>query len=96
VYTRITTYRAKVGRLEEAQAKLGTMIPEIMSIPGIVHWISAGNPDGACVVVAIYENKAAADAAIPRAQELFGRFAEYYDSPPQPLGYEVLHLESND
>ncbi len=96
MYARITTYQAKSGKLDEANEKVETMKPEIMSIPGIKHWICCADEDGNCIVIAIYENKAAVDAAAPKAQELFGRFAEYYETAPQPHSYEVLHMESND
>ncbi len=95
MYARITTYKVKLGTYDEISEKIEEMKPEILAIPGIKHWISTGNDDGSCAIIAIYESKEAAEAATSKAMELFGRFAEYYESPPQPWGYDVLHMESN-
>ena len=96
MFARITTYKSTIDKLDEANEKVEGMKPEIMSIPGIKHWISCADEDGNCTLVAIYENKATLDAATPKARELFGRFADYYESDPQSHIYEVLHMESND
>ena len=96
MHARITTYRSKTDKLDEANEKVEAMKPEIMSIPGIKHWISCADEEGNCTLVAIYQDKATLDAATPKALELFGRFADYYESAPDSRVYQVLHMESND
>lgn len=95
MYTRVVTYKFKSENFDEANARLGDMRSEIMSIPGLKHWIMAADDELSCIVVAVYEDKAACDAAAPKSKELFGRFAEEYAEPPTASGYEVLYMESN-
>jgi len=90
MYARITTYHCKPDRLDDAMALAKELKPEIMGIPGLKHWFNNGNEDGSCAVVAVYESRAAADAAADTAKAIFSRFAEFLDSAPQPQGYEVL------
>ena len=95
MYTRITSFRCKPDKMNDAIALAEEMKSEIMSIPGLKHWFDTGNEDGSCAVIAIYESREAAEAASATAKEMFGRFAEYLDSEPQPQGYEVLLHGSN-
>ena len=95
MYTRITTYHCIPEKLEEATKLAEELKPQIMGIPGLKHWFSAGNEDGNCAVIAVYESREAAEAAAETARALFGRFAEYMDSEPQPQGYEVMLHGSN-
>lgn len=91
MYLRITTYEARMDKHEEAMAKLDSLMPEIKAIPGMKHYYSTGRvEDGKCAVIAVYESREAADAAVPRARELFGQFAEYLASTPEREGYDVF------
>ncbi len=95
MYARITTFHCKPEKLDDAIALAEELKPEIMSIPGLKYWFDAGNEDGNFAVIAIYESREAAEAAVDTAKGLFARFAEYMDSEPQPKGYEVLLHGSN-
>ena len=90
MYARITTYHCKTETRDEAIALFEKMKPEIMAIPGLKHMFHTGNEDGNCALIGIYDNREAAQAATDTVRAFFARFAEYIDSAPQPLGYEVL------
>ena len=90
MYARITTYHCKPETMDDAIVLFEKMKPEIMAISGLKHMFKTGNKDGNCALVAIYENREAAEAAMDTVRAFFARFAEYIDSAPQPLGYEVL------
>lgn len=90
MYARITKYHCKTETMDDAIALFKKMKPEIIAIHGLKHWFSTGNKDGNCVLIGIYENREAAEAATDTVRALFARFAEYIDSELQPLGYEVL------
>ena len=90
MYTRVTNFQCKPDKLEEATALAESLKPEIMAIPGITYYMSAGNDDGDCISVAVYESRDAADAAADTASALFARFDEYLEGPPQPQSYRVL------
>ena len=90
MYARITTFRSNPDRYDDATELAEELKPEIMSLPGIKFWFDAGNIDGDCVVIAVYDSKESADSAMPVARELFGRFGEFMESAPQPQEYEVF------
>lgn len=91
MYARITTFDANLDKFDETVERLRKILPEIMAIPGLKHYYHTGrSEDGKCAVIAIYESKEAAIAATPKAQELFGRFADVLASPPVPQEYDVL------
>lgn len=90
MYTRINTYHCRAEMLDDAIALAEKIKPEIMAIHGLKHWFSTGNKDGNCVLIGIYENREAAEAATDTVRALFARFAEYIDSELQSHGYEVL------
>ena len=90
MYARITTYHCKTETRDDAIAIFEKLKPQIMEIPGLKHLFHTGNEDGNCALIGIYENREAAEAATDKVRALFARFAEYIDSAPKPLGYEVL------
>jgi len=96
MYVRITTYDFDLARIHESTEIVQGMLPEIMSIPGMLHYYSAGREaDGKCAVIAVYESEEAAEAAAPKARELFGRVADRMTSAPVAEGYDVFVHESN-
>ena len=90
MYARITTYHCKAEKLNDAIALVEKLKPEMMEIPGLKQMFMTGNKDGNCALIAIYDSSEAAEAATDTVRALFARFAEYIDSEPQPMGYEVL------
>ncbi len=90
MYARITTYHCKTEKLDEAIALGEKLKPEMMEIPGLKQMFMTGNKDGNCALIGIYDSRESAEAAKDTVRALFARFAEYIDSEPQPLGYEVL------
>ena len=95
MYARITAFRSNPDRYAEAKDLAEELKPEIMALPGIKFWFDAGNDDGECIVIAVYDSKDSADAARPAARELFTRFGEFMESPPQPQEYDVFVHGSN-
>ena len=90
MYARITTFRTNSERYDEANALAEELKPEIMAIPGIKFWFDAGNNEGEGIVIAVYDSKDSAEAAMPAAREIFSRFGEFMESPPEIKGYEVM------
>ena len=90
MYARITTFGTSPDRYDEANALAEELKPEIMALPGIKFWFDAGNNDGEGMVIAIYDSKESAEAAMSAARDLFARFGEFMTSPPEFKEYEVM------
>ena len=90
MYARITTYHCKPKMLGDAVELAEKMKSEILAIHGLKHWFSTGNKDGNCALIAIYEDREAAEAATDTARAFFARFEEFIDSELQQQEYEVL------
>ena len=90
MYARITTFSTVPERYEDAKALAEELKPEIMALPGIKFWFDLANEDGSGAVVAIYDSKESAEAALPAVREIFGKFSEHLASEPQPHGYDVF------
>ncbi len=61
---------------------------QIKAIAGVVDIYNAWRPDGQGVTVAIYESQAAAEAASPHIQSIWGGLAQYLTGAPQTEVYE--------
>lgn len=91
MYARVSRYRMKPERFEEAQALVEQIKPQIQALPGLRDWKNVGRADdGTGVVIALYDDEAAANAATAAAQEIWGRFADHLAGPPQVEGYDIV------
>ena len=90
MHARITRYELKPDKLAEAQAVIEKIRPQIMCIPGLQEYLSFRSYDGIKhTVITIYESKAHAEAAIPRALQLWVKLTDFMASTPESGGYEV-------
>lgn len=95
MYARITRYRMKPESVDAATALLETLKPQIMSLPGMRHFINVMNADGAGYVVSVVESEAVSNANQDKVQALWAQFADHLAESPVPEGYNVLMNESN-
>jgi hypothetical protein len=75
MYARVTSFKVDPARVAEVSAKIGEMRPRAQALPGLVHAYVAWRADGHGIIVALYEDKAAADRAVARMQALWGELA---------------------
>jgi hypothetical protein len=88
MYARVTTFKVDPARLPELSAKIKEMGPRAKALPGMVDAYAAWRGDGQGVVVAIYQSKASADAAVARIQALWGDLAGLLSGAPKTDAYE--------
>ena len=88
MYARVTTMTAKPDRINDMAAQIPALKPQLKSIAGLVNNTLAWRADGHCVVMAIYESQAAADAASSQIQSILGGMAEFLANPPQVEVYD--------
>ena len=73
MYVRVTSFKVDPSRLPELSAKIEEMGPRAKALPGMVDAYAAWRADGQGVLVAIYESKETADAAVARIAGHLGR-----------------------
>ncbi len=93
MYVRVTRFANKPDKIDEAQALAQKLLPDIKSIPGLKVFINAQRDDGKGVTIALYSSKEAADAAHPKAKDLWSRFGDLWLTPPDSEDYKVRMLE---
>ena len=89
MYARVTTFKVDPERVSELSAKVAEMGPRAKALPGIVDLYAAWRSDGQGVVVALYEDKQAADRAVARIQALWGNLAGLLAAAPRTDAYET-------
>jgi quinol monooxygenase YgiN len=83
MYARIGRYEVEPDKIVEAEEIARKALPFVRKVPGIKSYTHVMNDDGRGVVVAIYENKAAAGAAAPLVQQFWLRFSPVLLAQPR-------------
>jgi hypothetical protein len=93
MYARVTRFKVDAARLPELAERVKRMGPQAKSLPGIVSVHAAWRGDGQGTVVAIYQSKAAADAAVAKIQALWGDLVGLLSAAPHTDTYDTVeHL----
>lgn len=91
MYARVSTYKMKLETFDEAQAMIEGIGPQVAALPGLRDFKNVGRgSDGTGVVVAIYDDQAAAEAATAAAKEIWAKFTDYLVGPPEIEGYDMV------
>lgn len=88
MYVRVTSFKVDASRLPELSAKIEAMGPRAKALPGMIDAYAAWRADGQGVLVAIYQSKEAADAAVARIQAIWGNLAGLVSGAPRTDAYE--------
>ena len=95
MYARITTFHVAPSRLDELPAKIAKLSHLIKALPGMIDAHAAWRADGQGVVIAIYQSREHADAAMRRLQVIWGSIADLLTGPPRTDVYDtVQHITS--
>lgn len=89
MYVRVTSFKVDPARVAELSAKTAEMAPRAKALPGIVDVYVAWRADGQGVLVAVYQDKQAADRAVARIQALWGNLAGLVSGAPRIDAYET-------
>jgi hypothetical protein len=89
MYARVTNFKVDPSRLPELSAKITEMGPRAKALPGMVDAYAAWRADGQGVVVAFYQSKETADAAVSRIQAIWGDLAGLLSGAPKTDAYET-------
>jgi quinol monooxygenase YgiN len=93
MYARVTTFKVDPSRLDELTAKITELSRLIKALPGMVDAYATWREDGQGVVIAIYQSREHADAAMRRLQVIWGSIADLLIGAPRTDTYErVEHI----
>ncbi len=88
MYARVTRITGKPDRLSDMETQIPQLKPQLKSIAGLIVNHVVWRADGQCVVMAIYDSKASADAAELQIKGIFAGMAELMAAPPQIEVYD--------
>ncbi len=86
-----TTMQFKPGGMDAVLADMDKIAPDIKNLGGLKDFFVLKSDDTTGVVVAIYENRPAHEAANPKVLEILGGMAEHLAGPPDRKGCEVVY-----
>ena len=89
MFASVIDVQLKAGTFDEAMEITRAALPEMRGIAGIKQIISIDKGNDQGLVIAIYESKAAQEAATPKAQEVLERIAGLAAGAPVRMGCEV-------
>ncbi|MFQ5426758.1 MAG: hypothetical protein ACE5EV_06735 [Gaiellales bacterium] len=90
MYARITNFQGDPANIDAMEARIGEITESVQALPGAQAVYAAWREDGAGVVTAIYESRAAAEAAAPQVREIWAVLGEFLSGPPSAEGYETV------
>lgn len=91
MYARVTGFKVIPEKIDEASRLIEEIRSHVMEFPGVVEVIGLAKAGGAeRLVIAIYESRALADAAIPRTLRAWHALSCILQEAPQSSAYEVM------
>jgi quinol monooxygenase YgiN len=89
MFIRVTQWEISPENTEAAKAVVTEkVLPRAKQIPGLIEFIDALDDDGKGLAIAVYEDKAAAEAAVPTVKEIWAEVADMLTSGPEVKAYE--------
>lgn len=95
MFARITHYKMKPESRDAATKVLESLRGQIMSMPGMVHFLNVMNADGSGYVVSVVESQESSDANAQRVAALWSSFSTFLEGPPKAEGFDVIAHWSN-
>lgn len=87
MYSRISTYQMNPNNVDDVVALMPEIKAKIQQVPGLVSCSASWREDGQGCTAAVYESKAAAEAAAPKVAEIWSDLAQYLTAPPNLVAY---------
>jgi quinol monooxygenase YgiN len=88
MFARVTSFKIDPARVAELRDKMREMQPRVQALPGLAHAYAAWRGDGHGIIVALYQDKAAAERAVARMQGLWGELAGLVAGVPRIDTYD--------
>ncbi len=93
MYCRLIRYAVKPDRIDEARTLGDHILALSREFDGITELINLQRSNGKGILMGIYVDREAADAAAPRIVETLGQVMHLMEESPVPEGYRVVNHE---
>ena len=90
MYARVTSFEVDPARRAELALKVEAMGPRAKALPGMIDAYVGWRDDGQGVLVAVYRDKEAADAAAAKIQAFWGDLAGLLGRAPEINVYDSV------
>jgi len=91
MYARIIKFQGQPGQKAEMEARIDSISATVGRLSGMVSSFVMLSDDGTGYVVSVYETEAAATAALPTTQELWGNLADILSGPPEVMAFDNVY-----
>ena len=94
MYATVLDYTLKSDDRDEALALVERLVDRLKdNVEGLRSFLNIDRGDNKGTAIAVYETKAAWEAAAPVAQEVLGEMAPFLTEAPVRTGCDVLHAK---
>ena len=90
MYARVTHYEVRPEKIKEAHDLFQEAQAIVRKASGLKSFTNVMREDGKGLILALYENKAAAGAAAPLVREYWMRFTSVLAAPPMLEDYATV------
>jgi hypothetical protein len=88
---RITRFKMKPEAAAAARTLMHALKPDILALPGMLHFVAAMNEDGSGYTVAMIEDAAGSSAeSVDAVRALWHRFHDHLETVSAPEIYDAL------
>lgn len=87
---RITPFKMKSDAVSKAREMVAGLEGEIMGMPGMIHFTCCMDDTGQGYIVALVESEERSNANMPKVKEIWAKFFEMLETPPEPRGFPVV------
>ena len=95
MHYRVTTYEFNPDKFDDMMAFADGITDQVQSIEGLNFAHVCRTSETGAVIVAQYVNEESMENSTPIFQELMGGMAQFFTSPPVPIGAELIWQSDN-
>jgi hypothetical protein len=88
---RITKFKMKAESAAAARTLMTELKDEILTLPGMLHFVAVMNPDGSGHTISLIEDAAGSSAeSVDRVRAIWHKFHDHVETMPMPEIYDVI------
>ena len=95
MHYRVTTYEFNPDKFDDMMAFADGIKDQVQSIEGLNFAHVCRTSETGAVIVAQYVSNDAMENTTPQFQEIMGGMAQFFTSPPVPIGAELIWQSDN-